>query len=57
MKVGDFGQAKPWRLHAWTTYASRKPTYVDIDAASEDEDVENHLSDQGQMLLQAMTMK
>lgn len=31
IRIGDFGQARLWRLHAWSTYAERESYHVNLD--------------------------
>ena len=36
IRIGDFGQPRPWRLHAWQTYAERETNHIElVDSDSE----------------------
>lgn len=37
VKIGDFGQNRPWQMHRWHTYAERMPTHVDLSEESDEE--------------------
>ena len=39
VKIGDFGQNRPWQMHRWHTYAQRMPDHVDSFEESDEEQV------------------
>ena len=39
VRIGEFGQTRPWQMHRWHTYAQRMPDHVDIFDESDEEQV------------------
>ncbi|QDZ24146.1 WD40 repeat domain-containing protein [Chloropicon primus] len=40
VKIGEFGQSRPWQMHRWHTYAQRQPDHVEIDQWADESDEE-----------------
>ena len=41
VRIGEFGQTRPWQMHRWHTYAQRQPDHVNLEDLSSEEEEED----------------